>query len=68
MDDVGLTSPDLLPEYQQNSTHDDIMTWKFMLYALLAFCEGNGSPVDFAPIGPVMRSFDISFVVRLNKV
>ena len=63
MDDVGLTSPDLLPEYRC-----DIMTWKFMLYALLAFCEGNGSPVDFPPKGPVMRSFDIFFVVRLNKV
>ena len=35
------------------------------LSELLAFCEGNA---DSPHKGPVMQSFDVFFVVSLNKV
>ena len=40
-----------------------------MLFTLLAFCEGiKWSLVDSAHKGPVMQSFDVFFIVSLNKL
>ena len=55
-------------ETLQRATRDDVIKWKHFL-RYWALCEGN-PPVNggFPSQRPVTRSFDVFFVLRLNKL